>query len=42
MKSECWKVGDSIYVKDGDEYVLYKKDKKKLDYGDLVKEANRK
>lgn len=41
-KSECWKVGDSIYVKDGDEYVLYKKDRKKLDYGGLVKEANRK
>ena len=41
-KSECWRVGDSIYVKDGDEYVLYKKDRKKLDYGGLIKEANRK
>ena len=36
--SQC----DSIYVKDGDEYVLYKKDRKKLDYSGLIKEANRK
>lgn len=42
-KSECWKVGDSVYLKDGDEYVLYRKDgKKKLDYAGLLKEANKK
>ncbi len=42
VKSECWKVGDAIYVKDGDEYTMYKKDKKKLDYDGLLKEANKK
>lgn len=42
LKSDCWMAGDSVYIKDGDEYVLYKKDKKKLDYYGLLKEANRK
>lgn len=42
VPSDCWKAGDSIYIKEGDEYVLYKKDKKKLDYKALLKEFNRK
>lgn len=43
IKSDCWMVGESVYIKDGDEYVLYRKDsKKKLDYEGLLKEANRK
>ena len=40
-KSECWRVGDAVYLKDGDEYVLYKKDKKRLDYDGLLKEVNK-
>lgn len=42
--SDCLKVGDSIYVKDGDKYILYKKDKdkKKIDYCELLKEVNKK
>lgn len=42
LKSECWKAGDAIYIKEGDEYVLYKKDRKKLDYIGLLNEANKK
>ena len=42
VRAECWMVGEAVYIKDGDEYVLYKKDKKKLDYDGLLKEANRK
>ena len=43
VKSDCWMVGESVYIKDGDEYVLYRKDsKKKLDYEGLLKEANKK
>ena len=42
MKSECWKVGEAVYLKEGDEYILYKKDKKKLDYDGLLKEVNKK
>lgn len=42
-KSECWKIGDNVYLKDGDEYVLYRKDgRKKLDYDSFIAEANRK
>lgn len=43
VKSDCWMVGESVYIKDGDEYVLYRKDsKKKLDYEELLKEVNKK
>ena len=42
MKSECWKIGDAIYVKEGEKYILCKKDTKKaLDYDGLLQEANR-
>lgn len=41
-KTDCWQVGESIYMQDGDEYVLYRKDgKKRLDYAGLVAEANK-
>lgn len=41
--SDCFKVGDnSVYVRDGDKYVLYKKDKKKIDYCGILNEVNKK
>lgn len=41
-KAECYVIGNSVYMREGDEYVLYRKDgKKKLDYEGLLKEANK-
>lgn len=42
QKSDCWTVGDAVYVRDGDGYVLCRKDKKRIDYRGLLAEANRK
>lgn len=40
--SNCFKVGECVYVKDEDGYVLYKRDKKKIDYCELINEVNKK